>query len=799
MAGTIDLGEVKLDTRKAKRDLNDLKESITAVKTDLDKKNPAPSEAIARARQQIAGLGEAYQGVADAAASYARIAGGVTAGVVAFGALAQRIAQGAVSAEAHQRAVDGLGGAYERIRLATNGTVTAQQAFAAQNQLAQSGLRVTGEQMVAVTQAAREFALRTGTDTASAIGTLTSALAAGDVQALRPFGVNIQVGTIRTRAFREAIGQLSTAQGNSNRSTQTMGEELDRLGTSLGRLRDNLAATTAEATGLKGVFHEMGDAIDALVDGGPLLQNFFTGILESIIPLREATGGRLQATTANQRALDADNTNRANLFSTIEAARTRFPGLTVGFNPSSLRGNAITQMTAALSGARSLEEAQAAIQGGRMNSSAERARQQAAIAAEEAAAEATHGRLEDESELSVNASRLDNFQLAEDQRQAREQVNAKIRELAAQGISTSPATRARLMGLISGFRNPLTRARFAAEMSRLEGQSSGLSRGGFGGLGGLQERYGRGLTNQQYLDLASADRDKVGASNEMGGTLGAINRASRGYAGYNAALGESEAAVDRAGLLAGKGADERYLSVQRGESLGSRYGAGLSADTYAQLRESEQAKAGSRSEMSGSVTAYGRRNNLGELLASGKEGVNSFFADTQTLAEKGAKGVENAFTTMTGAVGGFVDALVEGQQPAGEAAVGMAKAILKGLAMQAIPEGLMETAKGIAALANPALAHSAPTHFAAAGVYFGVAALAGAGAAGIGAAQRSAASPSASASTPAAQYTPLGGSSGGQQQGGGTVIFNINSTVFDPERAEETVARLQRGANARGI
>ena len=788
MAGTIDLGEVKLDTRKAKRDLNDLKESISSVKTDLDKKTPGQSEALARARQQLNGLGEAYQGVADAAASYARIAGGVTAGVVAFGALAQRIAQGAISAEAHHRAVDGLGGAYERIRLATNGTVTAQQAFAAQNQLTQSGLRVTGEQMVAVTQAAREFALRTGTDTASAISTLTSALAAGDTQALRPFGVNIQTGTIRTRAFREAIGQLSTAQGNSNRSTQTMGEELDRLGTSLGRLRDNLSQTTAEATGLKGVFHEMSDAIDALVDGGPLLQNFFTGILESIIPLREATGGRLQATTANQRALDADNANRANLFSTIEATRARFPGLTVGFNPSSLRGESITRMTAALSGARTLEEAQAAIRGGRMNSSAERTRQQAAIAAEEAAAEATHARLEDDTENSVNASRLDDFQLAEDQRQAREQVNAKIRELASQGIRVSPALRSRLMGLISGFRNPLTRAQFAAQMSRLEGQSTGYNSGALGGLTRTQMRFGGNLTNAQYTELMASDRERGEANIEQLRGAEERRRAMRFGAGYNGLLGETEGPIDFAAIPSDKGAGRYNLQTGSGfESLGSRYGTGLSADTYAQLRESEQAKAGSRAEMGANVAALGRRNDLSQQLGS-------FFSDTETLAEKGAKGVEGAFNSMSGAVSGFIDTLIEGQVPAGEAAVGLAKAALKGLAMQAVPEALFETAKGFAALAigDP----RAALHFTSAGIFAGIAVAAGAGAAGIGAAQRGA-SHSASASAAGPLGSSLPQSSGGSRDAR-PIVINVNGTVMDKEGFANAVLDGVNDAVGRG-
>lgn len=183
-----------------------------------------------------------------------------------------------------------------------------------------------------------------------------------------------------------------------------------------------------------------------------------------------------------------------------------------------------------------------------------------------------------------------------------------------------------------------------------------------------------------------------------------------------------------------------------------------------------------------------KRNDLGHQ-------VGSFFSDTQTLAEKGAKGFENAFNTMSGSVSSFIDTLIEGQVPVGEATVGLAKAALKGLAMQAVPEALFETAKGFAALAmgDP----RASIHFTAAGIYTAVGVAAGAAAAGISAAQRAGQAPSASASMSAGGFTSPGGSNASNERG--SVVFNINSTVFDPERAEETVSRLMRGANQRGL
>jgi len=757
MAGTIDLGKVSIDTKRAEDNIKRLDENIDKLDKDLvnlDKE-------LAKVTAQNQSFSNALSKGAD---FLKNITLGVGAGAAAMARLAMEVNTGAIAADRQNVALRGLNGGYQAVRLATNGAVTAQQAFAAQNALTQSGLRVSSEQLATITRAAREFALRTGTDSAQAVQQLTAALVAGDAQAMRPFGINVQVGTLRTQAFRQALGQLGNQQRNTAASAQTLAEETDRLGRAWEAYKNDVSAALAETLNFKSAIHELADAFEALVDGGPLVHNFFSGILEDITGIQHARQG-----TAEDRGRNNDQLSRERAIAALERFRG-VPGIDVtGFNANALSGPAAERLSRALSsGTADPVRIQAEIDRARgitRVQAADRTARLAAAASGTTPAQAAQNAADDLNERTRNMSAMDQFQLAEDQRQAREQVDSKIRELQSVGVRVNPALRARLYGLIGGFLVPLNRSRFAREMAMLEGQSRGLSRGTTG-LGGVQSRYGQGLTNQQYLDLAAADRDKVGAAAEMGRTIGAINRAGSRYAGDSVLLGGSST-----------------------DTLFDRFGRNLSADTYAQLAEAEQGKAGARAEMGQTIAALGRRNDLSQQ-------VGSFFSDTQTLAEKGAKGVEGAFNSMSGAVSGFIDTLIEGQVPAGEAAVGLAKAALKGLAMQAVPEALFETAKGFAALAtgDP----RAALHFTSAGIFAGIAVAAGAGAAGISAAQRGAA-PSASASTPAAQYTPLGGSSGGQQQGGGTVIFNINSTVFDPERAEETVARLQRGANARGL
>jgi hypothetical protein len=279
-------------------------------------------------------------------------------------------------------------------------------------------------------------------------------------------------------------------------------------------------------------------------------------------------------------------------------------------------------------------------------------------------------------------------------------------------------------------------------------------------------RYGFGLSNAQYAAILASEREKSGSAFEQDESRARALRIGSRVAGDNVLLGGDST-----------------------ESLSTRYGKFLGADTYAQLAEAEQGKAGARAEMGQTVAGLGRRNDLSQQ-------VGSFFSDTQTLAEKGAKGVEGAFNSMSGAVSGFIDTLIEGQVPAGEAAVGLAKAALKGLAMQAVPEALFETAKGIAALAigDP----RAALHFTSAGIFAGIAVTAGAAAGGIGAAQRGAqhsVSASASAAGPMGSGLPSGG---GGSRDTRPIVINVNGTVMDKEGFANAVLDGVNDAVGRG-
>lgn len=811
MAGTIDLGEVKLDTRKAKRSLQELDDNLSKVQKNATKGGGFGGEALERTKQSLQSVGKAYQDAAKSAELYADKAKLLGASAGTLVALAAAFTQVSIRAEANQRAIQGLNGAYDQIRSASAGAVSAQQAFAAQNSLTQSGLNATSEQMVTLSRAAREFALRTGTDTTEALTRLTTAIASGDTAALRPFGVSVQSGTLRTQAFRQAMQQLERQHASNAAPASTLREEFDRLGGSLTRLGDSMASAANQGGGLRSLFREMSDAMDALVDGGPLLQNMFAGLLGSANgTVATALGGTGQFVgNANDRVRNNEQTQRNNAISTLAATRQRFPGLSASFNPNSLRGADIGTFTSALAGARSQSEAEAIIgQFSRQQSLGPEINRRAA--AEEASVQSEWQRMQDREERTVNMSAVDVFGLSEEQRQAVEQLQSTLRGLQSQGVRADPRYVQSMMRLIRGFLVPMNKSRFQQEMARLQGQSTGLTRGGnFTGLEGVQSRYGSGLANEQYLALASADRDKANSQAEMNamfapGVAGRL-RTSDGSdtvlgrfgggltsAQYQA-LAESEASKRESVLSMNElhrvGAAGYRLTGDGSETIRARYGAGLTTGTYDQLVEAEAGKAEARQTMAGTERELFNRNSLGQQMGS-------FFSDTQTLAEKGAKGVEGAFNTMSGAVSGFIDTLIEGQVPAGEAAVGLAKAALKGLAMQALPESLFETAKGFAALAvgDP----RAALHFTSAGIFAGIALTAGLGAAGIGAAQRSApsgASASASAAGPMGSSLPSGG---GGSRDTRPIVINVNGTVMDKEGFANAVLDGVNDAVGRG-
>lgn len=204
---------------------------------------------------------------------------GVAGGIAAFGALAYKATEMAAAIEQQEMAINRLGPAYEAVRAATNGVVSAQEALKAQQTLVQAGLRVSTDQLAAITRAAREYARATGTEMTQSLEQLTDALRTGSAEGLGRFGVSLRQGQTGAAAFTSALGQLQQQQERTQVSARTLREDLDKLpegfmaiGSSIlsvlegpaNELTQWLTGLVGASTNLRGVLSEIAGAGDTI-------------------------------------------------------------------------------------------------------------------------------------------------------------------------------------------------------------------------------------------------------------------------------------------------------------------------------------------------------------------------------------------------------------------------------------------------------------------------------------------------------------------------------------------------------
>jgi hypothetical protein len=230
-------------------------------------------------REATANLARFSASAKAAAESAGRIAAGVAGGIAAIGAGAYKIAEFAAAVEQQEMAINRLGPAYEAVRAATAGVVTAQEALKTQQTLVQAGLRVSSQQLATITRAAREYSRATGTELTQSLEQLTDALRTGSGEGLGRFGVSLEQGVTGARAFGSALEQLTTQQQNTAVSARSMSEDLAKLPeglTEIGRaalaaaegpldsLMRAITGVVGASTGLRGVLSELASAGDTL-------------------------------------------------------------------------------------------------------------------------------------------------------------------------------------------------------------------------------------------------------------------------------------------------------------------------------------------------------------------------------------------------------------------------------------------------------------------------------------------------------------------------------------------------------
>lgn len=330
----------KLETaaKEATEAVNKHREATTAAKEATDawatagKRN---ADAVA-ARQKAAE--DAARGLASATVAVA----------AAITALGVATIAGAIADERHQQALRALGPAYQEVQRATEGTVTASEAWQLQQRLLQSGLPTTGRELAEVTRAARDYARATGTETPAAIEQLSQALINGEAGGLRRFGIAVEQGATRTQTFESALRQLNATQLHTAPATRTLAEEVAHLQTILTEGGGALAGFLSQALGLPDAIEAIGQSVHrnaaALTDFvdfmGRDASNGSTGAVRGLIggvrPSRRAAAGPTEAQAAIIAEGEAQGQRAAQ--SAMERANAPASGGGGGVSEIALRG-----------------------------------------------------------------------------------------------------------------------------------------------------------------------------------------------------------------------------------------------------------------------------------------------------------------------------------------------------------------------------------------------------------------------------------------------------------------------------
>lgn len=715
MAGDSLRIEIDADTRKAISQLNELNKSLG----DSEK---AGEKAGFMAR--------------DLGISWAR-AGAVAAGtVVAFGAAARAIAQGAAAAETNARVTRQLGDAYAAVQRQTDGAVSAAEAMRAQQTLMRSGLQLSGEELGRVTRAAREFALATGTETSAALEQLTGALRGGEAEGLRAFGITLEANSTRSHSFRTALNQLEAQQRAMAPSAQTMAEANAEMGRSWDALTSGIASNIAEWTNLR-------EAIG--------------GALQMMRDVQAAEGDLTAVLTGNtrrerdQQAREADENRqdsiRAGFIQVRQRTARRLGAQEETFGNANILNEAqLSNLAIRLERATNIAEYMAIAAESRGTDGDNRAAR-ARVAASSAARVAAEPAARDAHNALSNARGA-----PASYDSARFEIIDALRDLLRSAAAEGRGFNADALG-------------YGSSASDVSGTFD-LLRGSIGGAatGRVSRRPGESSAAYQQRVIAALQAD-AGTRGTKGADAAAFAR-------------QQSIAMDDATEAKRVGSQNTQSEYEFANAAGQE-----------EMRLASQAKGVT---FAAAENDNARRENVG---AQFRDAFLPAALQTQTAAEKMAEGVSGAFATMTGAVKSHVGALIEGRETAGQAMLGIAHDTLLALATEAVGRSLMSLGGALAATAigSP----TAPLLYASAAAYAGVAALAGAGAAATGAAMAGASSPAASAGRAPPAAASAGGSGRGSSEGT-NVTINVNGTVMDREGTANAVLDALNDSLSRG-
>lgn len=737
--------------------LDELSKEARAVANSLKQMGDAAKNAQA----PLAGVGESAEDASRSTRVLTHALGelaadGLNNAIDAALRFGPALVDAAAGSERHQMALQQLGAAYQVVQHATNGVVSAEQAAAVQQRALQSGLRLSAQELAAVTARARDFARSTGTDINQALEQLTDQLI-NPGEELSKFGIRLQQGMEAGDQLRETLRQLTEQAGQTGAAQASLSESMEMATRAQREATDALAGFIAQRLELADFFTQFSSWLtQATTDA-----NSFNTMIEAAVgTLTEMIGLRSTAMAPQAQSASGQFTTEAGAIASRLRAR--------GFNLGGVELGRLGVQGTPEQRARLLEALQRAERGALEGGAQETlgfaggrgvTRQQAlqqqlrGLTAEIEQTFAEQERIRIEAERATERAR-------------RAEINRRNRVSGGGG----GAARAAAVEMPTVF-SPEVEALF------VEAERAGRQRP-------LEELMAQ-ADQQAAAQRRAVEEFRAQSREAIGARAGGLDLTARGQAA------------------------ERALIEARGGTVGR-------ATLTTQLRERQQALQGLLEEnrqMTDAQTAAGASaRELNDLLTQ-RIGIQTSLAETtRALTEEqyrfteGQQFVLDKATEVAGVLGGtLVDAAFAAQDAQANAGATFAqvvedqtRAFLRSLARQSVVSALQETAKGVGALAIGNVPGSI-AHFKSAGLHAATAAAAGIGAAAMG--PQTSATPAAAGGAAGAGTTTAARADDRQTGGGGgplTLVVNVSGAAFTDAGVQQAVGSALREAVGTG-
>lgn len=221
--------QIRVDAEQAKKATQELADYFEDLTVQAEETGKSLDKVEDSAKSTGQAMGTASKGTTsflaqmkEAGKEVAKVAGIVTAAIYAVKKLAEEMDRQADIAEAFAGKIDE---ASDR----TRGLISNLDLMLAHNSAAGAGLALSSKQFATLSVAAVKLAEATGTDAASALGTLTTAIATGQERALKPLGINLDGLTDKAEKQAEALSQLHERFGEAAVSADSLGDGLTVL------------------------------------------------------------------------------------------------------------------------------------------------------------------------------------------------------------------------------------------------------------------------------------------------------------------------------------------------------------------------------------------------------------------------------------------------------------------------------------------------------------------------------------------------------------------------------------------